>query len=267
MKRVVLSVVMILALATLAACGAAATGTTPGVATSTGSVLSTSTGFGTAIATAGVLGTSTAAVSGATVVTTETGVVTETAMITPTTLTTGTAEPTGTAVATSTVSAAGVGTGTATTMATAVGTATTATPAAAGTSGVMPSITIMDQPIASGSVMALSVVSNGPGWLDIHADANGSPGAVIGHTAVVDGTNSNVVVTLNMTQATPLLWAMLHADAGTVGTYEFPGADQPVVVNGKVIQQSFNVTGGLSGTPAASGTASTLGVIGTATSY
>jgi hypothetical protein len=35
---------------------------------------------------------------------------------------------------------------------------------------------------------------------------------------------------------------MLHTDAGTVGTYEFPGADIPVAVNGAVVTPAFKVT-------------------------
>jgi LPXTG-motif cell wall-anchored protein len=38
---------------------------------------------------------------------------------------------------------------------------------------------------------------------------------------------------------------MLHTDAGQVGTYEFPGADTPVQVDGQVVVQPFAITGGL----------------------
>jgi hypothetical protein len=66
---------------------------------------------------------------------------------------------------------------------------------------------------------------------------------VVGYTAVQQGQNDNVTVEIDQTQATPTLYAMLHQDAGTTGTYEFPGPDTPVEVNGNVVMQSFQVTG------------------------
>lgn len=36
---------------------------------------------------------------------------------------------------------------------------------------------------------------------------------------------------------------MLHVDAGTEGTYEFPGDDGPVTVDGDVLTMPFMVTG------------------------
>jgi LPXTG-motif cell wall-anchored protein len=35
---------------------------------------------------------------------------------------------------------------------------------------------------------------------------------------------------------------MLHVDAGTVGTYEFPGADTPVRVGDQIVMKRFTVT-------------------------
>jgi hypothetical protein len=77
--------------------------------------------------------------------------------------------------------------------------------------------------------------------LVIHADDAGSPGPVIGYSPVVDGENANVVVEVDPAQATAVLYAMLHTDAGTAGTYEFPGEDGPVMVDGQVVTPAFNV--------------------------
>ncbi|MEJ2208641.1 MAG: LPXTG cell wall anchor domain-containing protein [Anaerolineae bacterium] len=108
-----------------------------------------------------------------------------------------------------------------------------------------PSVEVSDQEIVNDTVTVDKVVSDGPGWIVIHADDNGSPGTVIGHSAVQDGENLDVSVPISTTQATETLYAMLHTDAGQQGTYEFPGADAPVSVNGQVVVQSFTVTGGL----------------------
>jgi len=86
------------------------------------------------------------------------------------------------------------------------------------------------------------VVNEGAGWLVIHADADGSPGSVIGHQIVIDGRNEGVVVEIDRVQATDTLYAMLHTDAGELGIFEFPGPDEPVTVDGDVVTVPFQVT-------------------------
>jgi hypothetical protein len=88
-----------------------------------------------------------------------------------------------------------------------------------------------------------SVVSNGPGWLVVHADGGGSPGPVLGQTAVPDGLSADVVVELDPAGATPILFPMLHVDDGAVGAYEFDGSsglDNPVSVGGNVLTFAVN---------------------------
>ncbi len=107
-----------------------------------------------------------------------------------------------------------------------------------------PSVTVEDQAVDDGAntVAIASVISDGPGWIVIHADSDGSPGPVIGHEAVADGENTQVVVTIDPEGLTPTLWAMLHVDAGEEGVYEFPGDDVPARVDGTVVMSSFMVT-------------------------
>lgn len=120
-------------------------------------------------------------------------------------------------------------------------------PAAAATpTALAAKVTVSDQPVDGGQLTIAQVDSPSAGWLVVHAQADGKPGAVLGYSAVKEGTNTNVVVTIDDSEATPVLYAMLHTDAGTVGTYEFPGADGPVSVNGEMVSPAFNVTGGLS---------------------
>jgi plastocyanin len=107
---------------------------------------------------------------------------------------------------------------------------------------VSPSVTVMDQTVVDGKVTIAQVVSDGPGWLVVHAQADGAPGPNLGYTAVADGTNADVTVELDLTGATDTLYAMLHADAGTAGTYEFPGDDKPVSVDGSVVNVPFQAT-------------------------
>ncbi|MCA9912742.1 MAG: hypothetical protein KC496_05320, partial [Anaerolineae bacterium] len=93
------------------------------------------------------------------------------------------------------------------------------------------------------SLTATQVLSEGAGWLVVHADGGGQPGAVIGFTAVEAGTNWNVVVELDPEGVTPVLYPMLHVDTGEMGAYEFgqvEGADGPVMVDGSVLTFPIN---------------------------
>lgn len=104
-----------------------------------------------------------------------------------------------------------------------------------------PSVSVSDQAIVNDTVTIAKVVSAGPGWLVVHKDVGGAPGPVIGYAAVKNGTNDNVVVKIDSHSGTPTLYAMLHIDAGKVGTYEFPGPDVPVMLDGKMVSPPFKV--------------------------
>ncbi|RME87448.1 MAG: hypothetical protein D6770_09365, partial [Anaerolineae bacterium] len=67
-------------------------------------------------------------------------------------------------------------------------------PAATEAPAMTPSVTVMDQDIVNGTVTVAEVVSNGPGWIVIHAQADGKPGPILGYAPVADGVNKNVVV-------------------------------------------------------------------------
>src|SRR5581483_9079503 len=101
-----------------------------------------------------------------------------------------------------------------------------AAPAAAQPTG---SVTASDQPVVDGAITVANVTAGQDGWIVAHLDENGAPGKVLGYTAVKAGDNANVKIKLS--EDVPVggkLWPMLHIDAGTIGTYEFPGPDGPV---------------------------------------
>lgn len=109
-----------------------------------------------------------------------------------------------------------------------------------------PRVTVSDQPLLNGTVTVEKVVSIGPGWIVIHAQADGKPGPILGYSPVADGENNDVVVEIDAFQATGTLYAMLHTDAGEVGTWEFPGGpDTPVTVNDQVVTPPFKITVGV----------------------
>lgn len=109
---------------------------------------------------------------------------------------------------------------------------------------LVPSVTVTHQVISDGMVTVAEAVSSGPGWIVIHADEDGKPGPVLGHSWVASGVNADVRVKLDASKVTSELYAMLHADEGDVGIYEFPGADGPVLVAGYPVMLSFRVLEG-----------------------
>jgi hypothetical protein len=88
------------------------------------------------------------------------------------------------------------------------------------------------------SFVAEDVLSDGAGWLVVHADNDGAPGTVLGFAPVQDGYNADVRVELDTEDVTPVLFPMLHTDSGEPQVYEFgevEGADAPVSVDGNVV--------------------------------
>jgi len=104
------------------------------------------------------------------------------------------------------------------------------------------SVEVADQVSLNGSVTVPSVTTDGPGWMVIHIDNDGGPGPVIGQTHLAPGHHSNVRVAIDVAQATPVLYAMLHVDDGEAGVYEFgsvEGADAPATNDGGVVVAPF----------------------------
>ncbi|NLX08775.1 MAG: hypothetical protein GXY36_03900 [Chloroflexi bacterium] len=120
-----------------------------------------------------------------------------------------------------------------------------ALPAAAQDEAATPSVAVSDQVVLDGAVWIESAYSEGPGFVVIHTDGGGAPGPVIGHRALNPGWNYGFTVPIDAAAATPTLFAMLHADTGEVGVYEFgtvEGADGPVRVNDQVVTPSFGAS-------------------------
>ncbi len=116
-----------------------------------------------------------------------------------------------------------------------------------------PSITATNQALGDLStvVNVPGAVSVGPGWVVIHENAGGSPGPVIGWTAVPSGTSSDIDVVLDRPAVdAETLHAMLHIDAGTIGSYEFPGPDAPAVDQDEAVVVEPLRVGVAAGTPA-----------------
>lgn len=106
-------------------------------------------------------------------------------------------------------------------------------------------VTAVDQTSDGSSITVGSVeISGKDGFIAVHRDDDGKPGAVVGHSAVLaEGkTERDVVVKLDEKVASGAYWAMLHEDSDGNGKYEFPPNDPPVVVGGKIVMEKLTLT-------------------------
>src|SRR5262245_34699471 len=124
-------------------------------------------------------------------------------------------------------------------------------------------VEVDNQPIKNSSITIEEIYASKDGWIVAHLDENGAPGKVLGHTAVKAGETKDVVIKLS--EDVPVggkLWPMLHIDAGTIGTYEFPGPDAPVIVDGNIIMKQITITAAApGGLPNTGGTDGSVGLL------
>jgi hypothetical protein len=108
---------------------------------------------------------------------------------------------------------------------------------------VLPAVKVSNQNVGTDGVVTIDEVDcDGPGWVVIHADQNfldPIKGVVVGYTRVNDGVNRDVVVKLNMAKVTRRMWAAVHKDGHSIGTFEYPGRDLPFTSEGKVVAEFF----------------------------
>jgi hypothetical protein len=108
-------------------------------------------------------------------------------------------------------------------------------------------IQIADQDLTSGVIVASSVTTPADGWIVVYKDpANFTAGEIVGYAPVHQGANSDVKITINTAKVgdLPTLWAVLQADNGVPGLFEWglKGAaydDGPIVQDGHDIVSSF----------------------------
>ncbi|HVN53488.1 MAG TPA: hypothetical protein VMT46_04085 [Anaerolineaceae bacterium] len=111
--------------------------------------------------------------------------------------------------------------------------------------GRVPAIIVANQPIKDGKLVIPEVISNGECWLVIHRqNGDGSMGSMVGFAKVEDGTNKNVVVPVDTSQTSTIMYAMLHENNSKLNVPQFPGVDVPVMANGQMIAPTFEITTG-----------------------
>ena len=107
----------------------------------------------------------------------------------------------------------------------------------------------VERGLGDASIAASGVVAPGPSWLSASIPATGStPGHVLGVQRVPAGLSPNVEVKFIAPVPNQTIQVMLHADLGTLGTFEYSFADsahsvdQPYVAGGKVVSVELTPT-------------------------
>ena len=97
-----------------------------------------------------------------------------------------------------------------------------------------PDVLVLDQPVVDGTITVERVISNGPGWLVVYQDNDGSPGLIIGSAPLEDGLNEQVTVEVREAGVTDQLFIFLHEDTEPGGGFNFPTADPQITYQGRL---------------------------------
>lgn len=109
------------------------------------------------------------------------------------------------------------------------------------------SVEATDQVGAADSITVDKVVAPTDGWIVVHKDADGAPGARVGLKRVKAGSSSNIEVPLDTDMLSGQVFVALHADRGVEELFEFDmmdklgSPDQPFFVNGEEVAIAIKV--------------------------
>lgn len=107
-----------------------------------------------------------------------------------------------------------------------------------------PDIYVLDQPVIDGKIVVDRVISDGPGWLAVYYDDGGLPALIIGSAPLDDGLNELVEVNVVESAVTEQLHLQIHDDTEPIGTFDFPGADNPRLYHGRLPATTTFLTNG-----------------------
>ena len=107
---------------------------------------------------------------------------------------------------------------------------TTQAPAGDGPAMAPAEVVFEAQTSDGSSITVASVTLPSAGFIAVHANADGGPGPVIGHSELLSaGTSTDVVVTLDdPLTATDMVFPMAHIDVDEDGQYQFDPPDNAV---------------------------------------
>jgi hypothetical protein len=110
-------------------------------------------------------------------------------------------------------------------------------------------ITVRDQNLDTGIVVVDSVKAARSGWVVIYKDPDFTVKNLVGYAPVHEGVNLGVKVVVSLPKINwqPALWAVLQADNGVPGIFEWgldehAYSDGPLAENGQVVMTKFGTT-------------------------
>ena len=109
----------------------------------------------------------------------------------------------------------------------------------ASSDAITASLRVEDQDATDGSVTIAEAASSAPAWVVVYTDEQGHPAGIIGNAALPPGDSYDIEVAVDPGKVTPELYALVHADAGEPGKFEFPGPDAPVLTDIRLAMDGF----------------------------
>jgi hypothetical protein len=111
-------------------------------------------------------------------------------------------------------------------------------------------IVVKNQDLSTGVIEVNSVTAPVDGWIVVYKNPNFTSGEIVGYAPVHQGVNIGVKVTIDTAKVgdLPTLWAILHADGGVPGAFEWglrnqPYDDAPIIANGWYVEAAFGTAG------------------------
>lgn len=105
-----------------------------------------------------------------------------------------------------------------------------------------PNLIVSSQSLVGNEIVIDSLYLDKPGYVVVHKETEGKPGAVIGHSDLISGEKTNLKVTVDASQSGTKVFAMLHYDDDNDGVYGFPDEDKPVLLEGSVLVKPISIT-------------------------
>ncbi len=103
-----------------------------------------------------------------------------------------------------------------------------------------PALAVEAQTLAAdGRLLVARAVAPEGGWLAVHA--GGVDGPVLAAQRLPAGASERIGLTIDPYAATETLVAVLHRDAGVAGAFEWPGIDEPLLLNDEPVAYAFTV--------------------------
>jgi hypothetical protein len=111
-------------------------------------------------------------------------------------------------------------------------------------------IVVKNQDLTTGVIVVNSVTAPVNGWIVVYKSTNFTSGEIVGYALVYQGVNTGVKVTIDTAKVgqLPTLWAILQADNGLPGVFEWglrnqPYVDAPIMQNGWYVEAAFGTAG------------------------